>query len=258
MIVNGRDTIDFHRVPDVFNQFMHYSGLTELSLEDKYKALKGWAQKDLIIQAGHVLGYDDDPGIKAEREKLYHTNTKKMIYRGSRDIDYQPPESLIQEYYDQHKAMYTVEKPIRVQHIIVQDSVLGEYIRDQALSGIDFLELAREYYPGEPEIREAAADLGYIGSGEMPEEFFTAALGLKVGDVSHPVKTEFGYHVIKLFDKQYSKVLEEMRIEIVHELEKRHNRGIYDAWLADLSDGHTIEYLIDDLDKIELPPRDER
>jgi len=258
VIVNGRDTIDFYRVADVFNRHMQYTGLKELSLEDKHKALMAWAQKNLIIQAGDDLGYGKDTLIMAERERVYNVNTKKMIYRNSRDINFKPSDSIIRDYYEKHKPQYSVEKPIKVQHIIVQDSLFGEYLRDLAMSGIDFLELAREHYPGEPEIREAAADLDYIAPGEMPDEFFTAAMGLQIGSVSHPVKTEFGYHIIKLFDKQYTKVLEEVRIDIVRALEKHHNKDIYSDWIEDLSDGHLIEYHIESVTKIELPPKAER
>ncbi len=258
VIVNGRDTIDFYRIPDVFNRYMGFTGLTSLTLDDKHRALIGWAQKYLIIQAGNDLGFDDDPVVAAERERLYHLASMKMIYKGSRDIDYKPTDSVILDYYEKHKPQYVVQKPIKVQHVIVEDSVFGEYLRDLALSGIDFMELVREHYPGEPEIREVAANLGYIGPGEMPEEFFTVAMGLRLGEVSHPVKTEFGYHIIKLLDKRFTKVLEEVRIDIVKELQDRNNKKIYDAWLEKLMEGHRVEYMLEKIPTIELPSKDMR
>jgi len=69
--------------------------------------------------------------------------------------------------YEYNIDDYTFEKPLTVQHIIVDDSVTGEFIRDQANSGVDFLDLAETFYPGEPSLRRELAQLGKIGPNDV-------------------------------------------------------------------------------------------
>ncbi|MDP2960024.1 MAG: peptidylprolyl isomerase, partial [candidate division Zixibacteria bacterium] len=61
---------------------------------------------------------------------------------------------------------------------------------------------AKEYYPGEKEIRDVAYDLGFISDKDISPEFYNTAIRLQVGEVSHPVKTEWGYHLIKLVERR--------------------------------------------------------
>jgi parvulin-like peptidyl-prolyl isomerase len=145
-----------------------------------------------------------------------------------------------------------------VQHIIVEDSVFGEFLRDQALSGIDFLDLAEKHYPGAEEIRVAAADLGYIGPDEMPEEFFKMAMRTAKGDVSHPVKTEWGYHIIYVVDKQINKSLEQVRNQIANLLRQQHQKEFRTQWQNELLSRHDVKYNLEPVKKIELPPLNER
>lgn len=64
------------------------------------------------------------------------------------------------------------------------------------------MEMAKKYFPGESEIKDVAYDLGFISQGEMPDEFYQAALKLKQGEVSEPVKTSWGFHLIKVIEKK--------------------------------------------------------
>ena len=104
----------------------------------------------------------------------------------------------------------------------------------------------------------AAADLGYIGQGEMPDEFYKMALRTGKGDVSHPVKTEWGYHIIHVIDKQLNKTLEQVHHQIAGVLRKEHQKEVRDKWQQDLISRHTVTYYLDNLKKLELPPFAER
>lgn len=73
----------------------------------------------------------------------------------------------------------------------------AEDVLRQARSGADFAALARKYSE-EPGAAERSGSLGWFGKGRMVKEFETAALGAKVGDVVGLVKTQFGFHIIKV------------------------------------------------------------
>lgn len=257
-IINDIDTITFYRLPDYLHQYKSSAGRDSVDLPLIHDMLIYRGIEYVLMQAGDKLGFADDPEVAKERNGIYMKYARILIMKGSRDEDYQPPDSLIEQYYNAHADEYVVEKPIYVQHIIVDDSLYGEFLRDQALSGMDFLELAKENYPGAEEIRVAAADLGYIGPNEMPEAFYRQAMVTPVNGISHPVKTEFGYHIIKVIDKLYNRSLEQMRPTIMSELVKEHAVKYRNQWEKDMFARHKIDYNLDKIKKLELAPKERR
>lgn len=89
---------------------------------------------------------------------------------------------------------------IRASHILVQDEETAKDIKKQAEEGADFGDLARKY--SQCPSKEDGGDLGFFGKGQMVKEFEDAAFSLEAGQISEPVKTQFGYHVILLTEKQ--------------------------------------------------------
>ena len=84
---------------------------------------------------------------------------------------------------------------IRASHILVEKQSQALKVLEELKTGGDFKELARKYSTCPSGKR--GGDLGQFGRGQMVREFEQAAFALKPGQVSEPVKTQFGYHVIK-------------------------------------------------------------
>lgn len=84
---------------------------------------------------------------------------------------------------------------ISARHILVEQRYEAEDIKKKLDQGDDFAELARRFSRC-PSAR-SGGDLGAFGRGRMVESFEEAAFALKVGDVSAPVRTQFGYHLIQ-------------------------------------------------------------
>lgn len=84
---------------------------------------------------------------------------------------------------------------IRCAHILVEKQSTALALLDRINKGEKFEKLAEEYSLDGS--RRRGGDLGYFGRGMMVKEFEKAAFALDVGQVSGPVKTEFGYHLIK-------------------------------------------------------------
>ncbi len=257
-IVNEVDTIDFYRMGDYYHQISSMIGFKEPTLEDKKNMLKTRARTFLLMQTGEDLGYSDDSAVVENREKLYHKYAMDAFKLGASDPDWRPSDSLIEDYYGRNIDKFIIERPLNVQHIIVEDSAFGEFLRDQALSGIDFLDLAEQHYPGTEEIRRAAADLGWIGPGEMPVEFYEAAKNTNANDISHPVKTDWGYHIIKVLDKKYNKTIEQATPEIFEILVAKHKKDFRNEWKRQLFNKHDIEYHLENLKRVELASKNRR
>jgi peptidyl-prolyl cis-trans isomerase D len=120
-------------------------------------------------------------------------------------------ESEIQDYFDQHRDQFPKEKRIKARHILFKVPPGGDPEKEQEVKkraeevlqkikeGADFAAMARQYSE-EPGAAENGGDLGYFTKGKMVEPFEKAAFSLKKGEVSDLVRTEFGYHIIKVED----------------------------------------------------------
>jgi len=86
-------------------------------------------------------------------------------------------------------------KKIKTSHILVEKQSQALKVLDELKKGVDFKDLAHKYSTCPSGKR--GGDLGFFGRGQMVKEFEAAAWGLKVNEISDPVKTQFGYHVIK-------------------------------------------------------------
>ncbi len=258
VIINGRDTVDFLRVGDLMGQYHPAGDQDELSLSSKKEILKSYCSSYLLAQYAEDKKLDQEPKAKKELEDIRRAAALKLIFKSYQDPDYMPDDSAIEDYYQRNIDKFTFPKPVYVQHIIVQDSVFGEYLRDLALSGMDFMDLAEENYPGEPEIRRAAADLGYIGPGEMPPEFYDMALKTPKGEVSHPVKTELGYHIIKVVDRKDDRDVVGARHDIVLALREERKQTLENKWRHDMLNKFDVKYDISRIPTIQLLPKDVR
>ena len=118
----------------------------------------------------------------------------------------------LRQYYEANLSQYQTPGQIRAQHILLRvnedegdtdESVEAQAaeLAEQARSGEDFAELARLHSDDEG-TAEQGGDLGLFGRGRMVPEFEAVAFTLNAGDISDPVKSSFGYHVINVNEKQ--------------------------------------------------------
>ena len=89
---------------------------------------------------------------------------------------------------------------IRASHILVKTEEEAKKLLEEIKNGADFAKLASEHSMC-PSGRDGG-DLGFFGRGMMVKPFEEAAFALKKGEVSEPVETQFGWHLIKLTDIQ--------------------------------------------------------
>lgn len=119
-----------------------------------------------------------------------------------------------QENFEANKAMYEQKEEVHAQHILISVKPGDKASDEAALKKItdirksadkeDFGKLAQKY-SDDPGSKNKKGDLGFFGHGAMVKEFEDTAFGLKPGQVSAPVKTQFGYHLIKVLDKHEAK-----------------------------------------------------
>lgn len=140
----------------------------------------------------------------------------------------------ISGYFEENKANFDQPEQVEASHILVDDEETAKEIKKKLDEGADFAELAAEYSK-DTGSAENGGQLGYFGRGKMVEEFENAAFSMEVGQISDPVKTKYGYHIIKVTGKKEAKeaTLEDARDEIVEILKEQKLSSEYSEWLEE-------------------------
>ena len=137
-------------------------------------------------------------------------------------------------YFEENKDSFDQKEQVKASHILVKDEATAKKVKDELDNGKDFAALAKEYST-DASNADNGGDLGYFGKGEMAEEFDKAAFALEVDAISEPVKTEFGYHIIKLVDKKAAKAaaFDDHKEEIKDLLNDQKIQAQYPNWLEE-------------------------
>jgi len=110
-------------------------------------------------------------------------------------------EDEAKKIYDAKIAELKPEDEVAARHILVDSEEKAKELRAKIEGGADFAEVAKES-SNDTGSKENGGLLGYFGKGQMVPEFEAAAFKLKKGEMSEPVKTNFGWHIIKLEDRR--------------------------------------------------------
>ena len=142
----------------------------------------------------------------------------------------------VQALYDANFADAGGDLEWNASHILVATEEEAQSLIDQLNDGADFVALAQEFSTG-PSGPNGGA-LGWFGTGMMVPEFETAVAGLEAGEISAPVQTQFGWHVVKLNESRISAppALEDVRADLEEELRRQR----VDAYLAELTEAAEI------------------
>jgi peptidyl-prolyl cis-trans isomerase D len=136
-------------------------------------------------------------------------------------------DDALKQYYAENESQFVAEPQIRVSHILIEGTddeakALVDSAQSRIEAGEDFAALATELSQ-DPGSADQGGDLGFIGRGVMVEAFEEAAFALtEIDQVSAPIETEFGFHLIKLTDKQ--NVETQAFTSVRDEVEKRYRQ----------------------------------
>ena len=137
-------------------------------------------------------------------------------------------EASVTAYYQENIVDGPKQEEVRARHILVDSREEAEAVIAAVKNGGDFVELAKKRSKGPS--GAGGGDLGYFDRDAMVAPFSEAAFKLKKGKISAPVKTQFGWHVIKLEDRRTkpTPALDDVRDQIYQILISEARRGIYE------------------------------
>jgi peptidyl-prolyl cis-trans isomerase C len=186
------------------------------SPDGKKRYLDSLVLRELIYHEAEKEGITKDPIVKHRIEDAGKRVVIEEYLKRKLEGGLTPTKEDQEKYYLANKAAFDGAKTIRVEHILVKSKEEAEKIQKLIGEGESFEKLAREnsICPTAP----GGGDLGYFGRGEMVPEFDEAAFALKKpGDISPIIQTRFGFHIIKLVDKDHlmEKFIAEKRDELI-------------------------------------------
>lgn len=191
----------YNQLKDAYGDQVLKEMVTVEVLEDKYdvpeedvdaevKKLKdqyGEQFEAVLQQSGYA---DEDAFRKVVKISL--------LQEAAVSEDVKIPEKEIKAQYDKMKT------EIQASHILVADEKTAKEVEKKLTDGGDFGKLAKEYST-DKESAAKGGKLGYFSVGKMVPEFTDAAYKLDVDEISDPVKSQYGYHIIKVTDKRDTK-----------------------------------------------------
>lgn len=169
-----------------------------------------------------------------------------------KDVDVTDAE--VEAYYNERIEQYRTPEQVKASHILIKtDSrtdaeALAEItkIRSEIEGGLDFAEAAKKYSE-DASNAPRGGDLGYFRRGQMVDTFEQAAFGMENGDMSEPVKTRFGYHLIKKIDykpevvRSLAEVSNAIKRTLVRDAGREKAKAEADAFKAKLDGGMDFE-----------------
>jgi foldase protein PrsA len=179
-------------------------------------------------------GLTDEQARDAIRQQLVSQALFKKV-TGSVTVS----DAAIKDYYNTHKTQYVQPETREVRHILVTKKALADSLYQQVKSGGNFAKLAKQYSkdPG------SAANGGKltVSKGQTVPAFDKTAFSLKNGEISQPVHTQYGYHIIQALSAikpATTTALAQVRASIKQQLEQQKKNDKITKWLEDTKKGY--------------------
>lgn len=153
----------------------------------------------LFAEAGEKAKLDQGPDFETrlaylKRRALRELYFEKVIKGSVSDAD-------ARKIYDDQVKLLKPEEEVSARHILVETEEQAKELKAKLDKGADFAQLAKENSK-DPGSKDDGGNLGYFGHGQMVPQFEEVVFKLKKGEVSAPVKTQFGWHLVKLEDSR--------------------------------------------------------
>lgn len=156
--------------------------------------------------------------------------------------DIEVEEEEMKDYFANNRTLFDREEQVKVRHILVEDEEEASEVLQELNNGADFADLAKE--KSIDGSKDNGGDLGFVKRQDVVEEFGNAAFSLEPNEISGVVKSDYGYHVLQVLEKQPAQeaVYEDFEEE-VHDLvlQSKVNEQAGN-WIMELRNSAKVEY----------------
>ncbi len=202
------------------------------SVDRRKQFIENHIISNLIYQEGVERGYDADPDIQRRLDELKEHLVVQKVMEQQQNATVTDAE--VREYYDTHQQEFSTEK-VKASHILVDNEELAkEIVAKLRQDKSQFAALAAEHSKDLSNAKRGG-DLGLFGRGRMVKEFEDAAFALpNDGDISDPVQTRFGWHIILRTGREdgsvqpFDQVQNQIKVKLVSEGRRAKTTGFLD------------------------------
>ena len=209
--------------------------------DGKEKFLGELIKKELLYQDALKKGLDKDAEYLKRVEDFRKITLIGVLLEKEMESKAKVSDQEVKDYYEKHKEDFAVGR-IRASHILVKTEEDARNILERLKKGEDFAKIAKKSSI-DPGSAKNGGDLGFFSAGQMVPEFEAVAVKLKQGEISEPLKTKFGYHIIKVTDKKIGKSVEFEKVKnyISQRLSAEKQKGFFDSYIEELKKKYTVE-----------------
>ncbi len=174
--------------------------------------------------------------LKETKENLLQ---RYAVQKVMEDVDVKDEE--IKETYNQNKDKFMDQEKVSAKHVLVDDEDKAKEIKEEIDNGMDFSDAAAKYSSC-PSSKKGGR-LGEFSRGQMVPEFEDVAFSMEEGEISDPVKSQFGYHIIQLDEKipAKQKTYYEVEDQIKQELLQQKQFQVYNDNVQKLKGKYNVE-----------------
>lgn len=192
----------------------------QLSKDVQERILKGYISGKLLLIEGSKMKVEELPDFKQKLSDVKsHLIQQQVVenYMKTAITD----DKIEKEYQKIAKDLKNQDE-LKVSHILVDSEDKAKDLKQKLNKGSSFTELAKEHSK-DTSSKGQGGLIGYFSKGQLVPEFEQQAFSMKVGEISSPVKTQYGWHIIKLEDRRKVKVAskEELKPSIVNALTQK-------------------------------------
>lgn len=223
----------------------------EMAEKNKKTLFDDMIVESLFLEDAIRKGVDRDREVRDILEEAKKKIIIAKFVKTEVDDKIKISEEEMGKYYEEHKDDFKKPEMWRASHILVASELEAKNILDALSGGKSFQDLAREKSIDATASR--GGDVGYFRKGQVVPEFENACFGLNVGQTSGIIRTQFGYHIIKLTDKRAETVqsFEEAKPMIESELRLRKRNDVFDKLVLDLKNKYRVRVEDDAMKAIE-------
>ena len=203
--------------------------------EGKKRFLEELIKRELIYTQAKKMKLDKNKEYMEKVEEFEKMTLVSLMLKKEVEDKSEVSDAEVKAFFDQNAERFTIGAKLRASHILVQTEQEAQKIIDRINKGASFSDLAKSLSADKGSAQNGG-DLGYFEHGRMVPEFEQAAAALKPGEISKPVKTRFGYHVIKLTDIQKGQPanFEESKESIRRQLISEKRKNLFDTYIEKL------------------------
>jgi peptidyl-prolyl cis-trans isomerase C len=199
-------------------------------------------KKEMLYQEAKKKGFESNPEYQKKLEDFKKLTLISLLLEKEIEDKAKVGDKDVKDYYEKHKADLMTNNQVRASHILVKSEDEAKKILDQLKKGGDFKKIAKEKSIDTGSAQNGG-DLGFFSRGQMVPEFDKAAFSLKEGELSGPVKSQFGYHIIKVTGKKEGKVVEFDKVKdlLTQKVTAEKQKEAFDSYMESLKKSYTVD-----------------